>query len=354
MTLPTEPIGSIPRPTELVEAIQAYENGRLDQQDLDEIRDTAIRETIKAFEATGSPVITDGEQTKPSFATYPIHGLDNLEPKGLKITFKDGHVRHLPRLTAGPFQYKKYADAYLEAALEHAERPVKQAVISASALSLIYPEEGIDGYPKKKFLEDLIDEAEKEIRLCLEKGAYKVQIDFTEGRLAVKLDPSLTLLKSFIDINNRVLNRFSEAERNRIGIHTCPGGDQDSTHSADVDYVKLLPLLFTLNVGSFYMQFASETNKERVLQCINKYMGPEQMIFLGVIDVTDPRVESPAEVRDLVLKATEYIPLSQLGTTDDCGFSPFSDDLSTSRQAAFDMIRARLEGTRMAAKELQL
>lgn len=354
MTLPTEPIGSIPRSKELVEATQAYENGRLGQQDLDEIQDTAVRETIKAFEATGSPVITDGEQTKPSFATYPIHGLDNLEPKGLKITFKDGHVRYLPRLTAGPFQYKKYADDYLDAALEHAERPVKQAVISASALSLIYPEEGIDGYPKKKFLEDLIDEAEKEIRLCLEKGAYKVQIDFTEGRLAVKLDPSLTLLKSFIDINNRVLNRFSEAERNRIGIHTCPGGDQDSTHSADVDYVKLLPLLFTLNVGSFYMQFASEQDKERVLQCINKYMRPDQMIFLGVIDVTDPRVESPEEIRDLILKAAEYIPLAQLGTTDDCGFSPFSDDLSTSRQAAFDMIRARLEGTRMAAKELHL
>jgi 5-methyltetrahydropteroyltriglutamate--homocysteine methyltransferase len=354
MTLPTEPIGSIPRPKELVEAVQNFESGRLDQHDLEEIYDQAVRETIQEFEATGSPVITDGEQTKPSFATYPIHGLDNLEPNGIKIVFNDGHERQLPRLTEGPFQYKKYADAYLEDALQYATRPVKQAVISASALSLIYPEEGINGYPRKKFLEDLIDEAEKEIRLCFEKGAYNVQIDFTEGRLAVKLDPSLELLKSFIQINNRVLNRFSETERKRIGIHTCPGGDRDATHSADVDYVQLLPLLFKLNAGSFYMQFASEPDKERVLQYINKYMGADQKIFLGVIDVTDPRVETPEEVRDMILHAAEFIPVAQLGTTDDCGFSPFSDDLSTSRQAAFNMIRARLEGTLMASEELNV
>ncbi len=354
MTLPTEPIGSIPRPKELVEAMQAYEKGRLDRSELDEMYDQAVRQTIAEFEATGSPVITDGEQTKPSFATYPIHGLDNLAPDGIKLVFRDGHIRQLPRLTEGPFQYKIHADRYLEEALEHATKPVKQPVISASALSLIYPKEGINGYPKEKFLEDLVDEAEKEIRLCFQKGAYNVQIDFTEGRLAVKLDPTRKLLKSFIDLNNRVLNRFSDDERKRIGIHTCPGGDQDSTHSADVDYVELLPLLFSLNAGNFYMQFASEPDKERVLQCINKYMGPEQMIFLGVIDVTEPRVETPEEVRDLILKAAEYIPVVQLGTTDDCGFSPFSDDLSTSRQAAFDMIRARLQGTRLAAKELNL
>ncbi|MFP4533514.1 MAG: cobalamin-independent methionine synthase II family protein [Desulfobacterales bacterium] len=354
MTLQSEPIGSIPRPKELVEAIQAYEKGRLDRSELDEMYDQAVQKTIAEFEATGSPVITDGEQSKPSFATYPIHGLDNLAPDGIKLVFKDGHIRQLPRLTEGPFQYKTYADQYLEEALEYATKPVKQPVISASALSLIYPKEGIAGYPKEKFLDDLVDEAEKEIRLCLQKGAYSVQIDFTEGRLAVKLDPSRELLKSFIHLNNRVLNRFSEAERRRIGIHTCPGGDQDSTHSAEVDYAELLPLLFSLNAGSFYMQFASEPDKEQVLQQINKYMGHEQMIFLGVIDVTNPRVESPEEVRDLILKAAEYIPVVQLGTTDDCGFSPFSDDLSTSRQAAFDMIRARLEGTRLAAKELNL
>src|SRR6516164_399181 len=79
----------------------------------------------------------------------------------------------------------------------------------------------------------------------------KVQIDFTEARLSIKLDPSGGLLRQFIDLNNQVLSRFTPEERRRIGIHTCPGGDQDATHSADVDYAQLMPDLFKLNAGNF-------------------------------------------------------------------------------------------------------
>lgn len=156
------------------------------------------------------------------------------------ILFADGHTRQLPRLTAGPFRYGVHAATYLKAAQRHARRPVKQAVISASALSLLYPQHGIAGYSREKFVEDLLDEAEQEVRECLKAGADSVQIDFTEGRLALKLDPSGRVLETFIDLNNRVLDRFSNIERQQIGVHTCPGGDHDSTHSADVDYLRLL------------------------------------------------------------------------------------------------------------------
>ena len=92
----------------------------------------------------------------------------------------------------------------------------------------------------------LLNEAEADIRRCLNSGAYNVQIDFTEGRLALKLDPSKGLLKSFIDLNNKVLARFTEEERKRIGVHSCPGGDHDSTHSADIP-VMLICCLCCLN-----------------------------------------------------------------------------------------------------------
>ena len=103
MNLPTEPIGSIPRPPGLVDAMRAFAEGRLDQAELALLGDEAVRETIAAFEATGSPVVTDGEQTKPSFVTYPVHGLPNLQPDGVTIPFADGHTRQLPRLSAGHF-----------------------------------------------------------------------------------------------------------------------------------------------------------------------------------------------------------------------------------------------------------
>ena len=352
MPLPTEPIGSIPRPLYLLEGMEAFGAGEITNAQLDELYDAAVRDTLEQFEATGSPIVSDGEQRKPSFATYPLAGLDTLAPDGVPITFADGHVRQLPVITAGPFRYGTHADAYLELAQPLTTKPLKQAVISASALSLLYPAGGIDGYSREAFLDDLVDEAERDIRQCLARGAESVQVDFTEGRLAVKLDPSKGLLADFIALNNRVLERFDASERARIGVHTCPGGDQDSTHSADVDYVELLPLLFTLQAGRFYIQLASEADRPRVLAAIAEHSGDDQRIFVGVVDPIDPAIETAEQVRDRVLEAAEHIPVGRLGTTDDCGFSPFGDDTSTARETAFAKIGARVAGTALAAEAL--
>lgn len=352
MPIPTEPIGSIPRPRELLDGVQAFNQRRISRDELNALYDSAIRDTIQRLEATGSPVISDGEQTKPSFATYPIDGLETLAPDGVVIPFADGHVRQLPRITAGPFHYTTHADAFLDVAKKYAHVPVKQAVISASALSLLYPQGGIEGYSREAFLDDLLRENEADIRRCIAKGAYRVQIDFTEARLSIKLDPTRQLLKSFVRLNNQVLERFSAAERDRIGVHTCPGGDQDSTHSADVDYGELLPTLFELKACNFYVQLSSERDRRKVLKIIKEHLKPEQRVFVGVIDPINPVVETPEEVAERVVEAAEFIPLRQLGTTDDCGFSPFGDDTSTARETAFAKIRARVDGTQRAAKAL--
>jgi 5-methyltetrahydropteroyltriglutamate--homocysteine methyltransferase len=344
--IPTEPIGSIPRPAALIEAVERVDG---DDPCLDALYDEAIKDTVERFEATGSPVITDGEQRKyHNFWTYSVHGLPNTAPDGFKIPFSAGHVRRMPRLTAGPFRYKRYADSYLDVAKRYTSLPLKQAVISPSALSLMYPADGLAGYSREQFIDDLVAEHESEIRRCFAKGAYKVQIDFTEGRMAMKIDPSGHLLTSFIDLNNLALSRFSNAERQRLGVHTCPGGDRDSTHSADVDYAELLPSLFQLRLGNFYIALAGEPDRAHVLRIIRQHMKPDHRVFVGVVAPIDPRIETAEEVRDRVLEAAQYIPLAQLGTTDDCGFSPFCDDTSTTRDTAFAKIRARVEGTALA------
>ncbi|HEY6901943.1 MAG TPA: cobalamin-independent methionine synthase II family protein [Puia sp.] len=352
MKIRTEPIGSIPRPQYLVDAMQAFARQEIAEAELTRLYDEALLDTIRRFESTGSPIITDGEQTKPSFATYPIHGLSTLAPNGVVIPFADGHTRQLPVITTGPFRYQTYADRYVAKARRLTPLPIKQAVIAVSALSLLYPAGGIEGYSRDAFIKDLINEAETDIRRSLDSGAHNVQIDFTEARLALKLDPGAGLLKMFIDLNNQVLNRFSKEERRRIGIHSCPGGDHDSTHSADIPYADLLPLLFQLNAGNFYLEYAGEKDKRSVLKTIKENVRPNQVIFLGVTDVLDPRVETPEEIRDTILEAAEIIPVDQLGTTDDCGFSPFADDLSTSRDTAFAKISSRIAGTALAEEKL--
>ena len=380
MPIATENVGSLPRPTRLQAAIAAYDAGSLSFEELARQQDAACQDSIQRMEATGAPIVSDGEQRASSFATYPL--TDTLAGTGLAqnlaadgqyfAIFDDGHHRQLPRLTGGPFRYKTFAADYLAKSLPYATKPMKQAVIAPSMMSLLYPLDGeVDGYSREQFLRDVCDEAEKDIRQAFAVGAQRVSIDFTEGRLAAKNDPrnpwtGRRMLEQFIELNNRVIDRFSAQERANIGIHTCPGGDMDSVHSADVDYAELLPSMFRMNAGYFLMQLASEQDKERIYRLVGEHSrddanGVPQVCFIGVIDPLNPTVETAEQVAADLVTASRYIPKERLGSTDDCGFSPFSIDDKPkhgspdfARDVAFEKITARVQGTQIAAERLGL
>jgi methionine synthase II (cobalamin-independent) len=376
--IPTEPVGSLPRPSSLQAAYADYDAGTITKEQLEIEQDAAVEDSIRRMEATGSPIVSDGEQRWSSFATYPI--TDTLAGTGLApklagggqyfAIFADGHNRQLPRLTGGPFRYKNYAADSLKRSIRYASKPMKQAVIAPSMLALLYPlNEEVPGYTREEFEQDLVDECEKDIRLAFDAGAARVSIDFTEGRLATRADPrnpwtGAGMLPHFIALNNRVLDRFTPEERVNIGVHTCPGGDRDSVHSADVPYSDLLPSLFQLDAGYFLIQCASERDKDPVYELIGKHSrddanGVAQVCFIGVTVTQSPRAESAQEVCDQLVRAANFIPKDRLGSTDDCGFSPFSIDEKPNhgspdyaREIAFQKIASRVQGTRMAAERL--
>ncbi|CUS11646.1 unnamed protein product [Tuber aestivum] len=394
MPIPVENVGSLPRPLILQNMLAAYDNGEVNPmtgngreekhanshlqatyEQLVGVQDEACKDSVTRMEAVGQTCVTDGEQRASSFATYPLadtlggSGLaENLASDGQYFTsaiFEDGHHRQLPRLTGGPFRYKNYAADFLKLSKPFSKLPLKQAVIAPSMLYLLYPLEGsIEGYPREQFLDDLVNECEKDIRKCFEAGAVRVSIDFTEGRLALKNDPSNPwtgrgLLDTFVDLNNRVLDRFSSEERKNIGIHTCPGGDCDSVHSMDVDYTDLFPSLFKINAGYFLVQCASEPDKEKVYKLCGNHSRDDQVVFIGVINPLNPDLETAEEVCEALVAAAKHIPKHRLGATDDCGFSPFSTDLKPkhggpdiARDLAFKKMRARCDGAKMASAKL--
>ncbi len=373
--IPTEPVGSLPRPQKLQQAYAAYDAGEIGKEELEKEQDAAAKDSIERMEATGQPINSDGEQRWSSFATYPITdtlagtGLaPNLGPGGQFFAiFADGHGRQLPKLTGGPLKYNNYAADALSKSIQYATKPLKQAVIAPSMLALLYPlNEEVPGYSREEFEEDIVNECVTDIRKAFEVGAARVSIDFTEGRLATREDPrnpwtGAGLLPHFIDLNNRVLANFSDEERTRIGVHTCPGGDRDSVHSADVPYNNLLPEMFKINAGYFLIQLASEREKDPVYESIGQHSREDQMCYIGVTVTQSPRPESAQEICDNIVRAADFIPKERLGTTDDCGFSPFSIDEKPNhgspdyaREIAFQKIANRVEGTKRAAEKLGL
>jgi methionine synthase II (cobalamin-independent) len=378
--VPTEPVGSLPRPAKLQDAYAKYDAGEIGKSDLEKLQDAAVKDSIERFEATGSPIISDGEQRWSSFATYPI--TDTLGGTGLApglapggqffAIFADGHGRQLPKLVSGPFHYNQHAADSLKKSKPYASKPMKQAVIAPSMLALLYPlKDPVEDYSREDFEAALIDECEKDIRGAFAAGADRVSVDFTEGRLATREDPrnpwtGAGLLPHFIELNNRVMARFTADERQNIGLHTCPGGDRDSVHSADVPYNNLLGSMFDINAGYFLIQLASERDRDPVYETIGKNLrddadGVAQMAYIGTTVTQSPRVESPQEIADQLIRAANFIPKERIGSTDDCGFSPFSIDEKPNhgspdyaRDVAFQKIRSRVEGSRLAAEKLGL
>lgn len=374
--IPTEPVGSLPRPQALLDAYAEHDAGRIDDAALDAAQDRAVRDTLEQCQATGAPIVSDGEQRRASFASYPVadgagtgvvSAPDVDEPHS--AIFTDGHGRLLRQLTGGPFRYRAYAADTLGASVGHTTRPLKQAVIAPSALALLYPQgEEIPGYPRERFEQDLVEECEKDIRSAFTAGAVRVSLDFSDGRLTAGDDPrnpwtGSGTLAHCIDLINRVMERFTARERVNIGVHTCSPDDR-ATSPADLPYPDLLREVLRIDAGYFLLQLAAEPDPDTVCAAVGRHLradanGVTPMAFLGVIDTHSPRVESAPEVADILVRAAIHVPAEQLGSTDNCGFSPFSHDPKPlpglpdlARGIAFRKIRSRVEGTLLAAEKL--
>lgn len=333
-------------------------------------QDRAVRDTLLRMAETGSPIITDGEQRRQSFASYPL-GTEDVDEGPVFAVFADGHHRVIPSLAKAPFAFHAWAADDVRAAREVTDLPIKQAVISPSMLSLMVPDEGLGDYTRAEFLDDVVRGCAEDIVRCFEAGATRVSIDFTEGRLALRRDVRAPwagpdALAGFIELINRVLDRLTPQQRYAVGVHTCPGNDNDSAHSADVDYAGLIPELFQINAGYFLVQAASEQDPDRVARLIGRQLRsapadrPAPRVLIGVTNPTSPKLETAEEIRDQLVRAARFIPPELLGSTDDCGFSPYLIDEKPrhgspdfARDVAFAKIAARVRGTQLATEELR-
>lgn len=368
--LPTEQVGSLPRPVRLQRAVLDREIGAATAAELALEQERAVESTLSRLAETGSPIVSDGEQRRQSFASYPLAG-NEVEAGPVFAVFADGHHRVVPRLVQAPFRFRSWAADDVARARALTDLPLKQAVISPSMLSLTVPENGLGDYSREEFLSDVVEGCAEDIRRCFAAGASRVSIDFTEGRLALRRDlrapwAGPEALRGFIELLNRVLSELTDAERQAVGVHTCPGNDNDSDHSSDVDYAELLPELFQIEAGYFLVQAASEKEPDRVARLVGREIRALEAagrtaprVLLGVTNPTNPKLETAEQVRDQLVRAARFVPAGLIGSTDDCGFSPYLVDDKPrhgspdyARDVAFAKIAARVRGTELATREL--
>ena len=218
MPIPTELVGSLPRPMRLQEAYADYDEGKITCEELQAEQDAAAEDSIQPPggrpASRSSPTASSASRaSRPtrSPTRWPAPGSRTTSPatgssSPSSTTATTASCRGSPAARSATRRTPRSTCAKNRAI---ATQPVKQAVIAPSMLMLLYPLEGeIDGYPREQFLADLCDEVEKDIRQCFDAGAVRVSVDFTEGRLANKNDSrnpwtGKNMLQEFIDLNNR-------------------------------------------------------------------------------------------------------------------------------------------------------
>ena len=356
------PVGSLPRSARLQEAYNAFDDGNLKKLELDKLIDSEIKDVVTNYEKIdGNPIITTGEVEKPNFLTYFLEkGFIKLgkpnEPgrKGFTIEFEGHHAREMPVLQKEqtPFKFAHYGDEWLSTLKKYSNKAFKATVIAPSAVSLIYRNE-IPGYSKDQFIKDLVKECAKDVKKCIASGATEVGMDMTEATYAMKVDKTGKVLNDMVELVNLVCNLLTPDELDKVTLHTCFGADNFTNHNYS-NFQDVYPALLKSQIKNFHLPFASlgEGNFEEVLKCIKNNLNGK-FVYLGFVSHLAKDIETPKRVAERIELATSilgFIP----GASECCGYSPFCNDLTTTREWAFEKLRARVEGVKLAASKIKL
>ena len=199
MPIPTEPVGSLPRPAKLQAAYADYDAGKIGRQELEREQDAACLDSIKRMEATGSPIVSDGEQRASSFATYPI--TDTLAGTGLAANLAGRRpvLRDLHRRPSSPAAAPDRRPVQVQDLRRRLSREVDQdgvqadeagghrAVDAGAALSARRARSRATRASSSCPIS--ATNARRTSARRSRPARERVSIDFTEGRLACRNDP---------------------------------------------------------------------------------------------------------------------------------------------------------------------
>ena len=251
-----------------------------------------------------------------------------------------------------PFKFAHYGDEWLSTLKKYSKKAFKATVIAPSAVSLIYKDE-IPGYPKEQFIKDLVNECAKDIKKCIASGATEVGMDMTEATYAMKVDKTGKVLKDMVGLVDLVCAQLSPEELNKVTLHTCFGADNFTNHNYS-NFQDVYPALLKSKIKNFHLPFASlgEGNFEEVLKCIKDNLNGK-FVYLGFVSHLAKDVETPKRVAERIELANGILGFTP-GVSECCGYSPFCNDLTTTREWAFEKLRTRTEGAKIAAAKLGL
>jgi len=370
----TTHVGSLPRPKKVADLIFAKEREeQYDAADFDETIAAGVKEAVARQVEAGIDVVSDGEMSKISYATYikeRISGfggdaqrsppkdlldypsfLEKLANTGSTPTYKRPKcIGEIVPINSAPLQKDlgNFHDALASVAVEEAF----MNAASPGVIALFQPNEYYSNH--LDYLEALAEAMRVEYEGIVAAG-FLLQLDSPDlglGRHMLFADKPDEDYQRLAGIHVEVLNHaLRNIPADRVRMHVC-WGNYEGPHHHDAPMSLVLPVALRANVGALLFE-ASNPRHAHEWSTFRDADLPDDLILIpGVIDSTTNFVEHPELVAERICRFAQIVGRERVIAGSDCGFATFAGFGAVDGEIAYAKLASMADGARIASDRL--
>jgi len=358
MTYHSEVVGSLLRPTHLVETRKQFEGNQISAAEFKRVEDQAVNDAIALQEAAGIDVITDGEMRRYAFYGHLVEALAGFDKfGGWAIPFRDetGEELVLKRpVVVEKLQWKRSMCAeewiYLRS---RATKPGKVTMISAQQAAAYYdPKQSSSAYPTRDaYLADIVDFSRREVEELIRLGCTYIQIDAPQ--YAALLDPQMRegyrqrgndpdkVIDTCIEMDNAIIRDHPGIT---FAIHICRGNNQSKFYASG-NYEPISRIFSQTHFQRFLLEY--DDSRSGGFEPL-RHVPEDRFVVLGLVTTKKLRLETADELRDRIEEAARFLPLKRLALSPQCGFASTMEG----NHVSFEDQRHKLELVGKVAREV--
>ena len=370
----TTHVGSLPRSKELSELLFKKDKKELfDQSQLDKIIENNVNKIVKKQIDIGIDVISDGEMSKISYATYVkdrIQGFsgesERKAPKDLddfpsykeKIARSGGTPTYTRPCCTDELKIKDTKS--LTNDIDNLKKALKINNHDIAFMNSASPGVISNFLPNKFYKNDdeYLNSLSKIMKLEYEEitnNNLYLQIDCPDLALARHMTFKDVDEKSFLFRAEKQVEFLNEAVRDidssKLRMHIC-WGNYEGPHTYDIALEKILPIAFKANIQTYLIEASNPRHAHEWKVFENIKVPNDKIIVPGVIDSTSNFVEHEELVKERIIKYSKVIPKDQLMAGSDCGFSTFAGFGNVDENIVYKKFESLVAGATLASNAI--
>jgi 5-methyltetrahydropteroyltriglutamate--homocysteine methyltransferase len=367
-------VGSLPRSQEVVDLLFAQDRGEVvDEAQFNEVMRRAVAATVNHQAEVGVDVVSDGETSKISYATYIRHRLTGFEGDSARPTPKDlddfpeyrdrlvkaGHSATYRRpVCVGPIKVKSHAP--LELDIAHMKEALAKTKVMEGFLNAVSPGtiavfQPNEYYPSHEtYLEALANAMREEYELIVKSGLL-LQLDCPDlamGRHTRFKNLSDDEFLGYAEMQVEALNHaLANVPADRVRLHVC-WGNYEGTHIDDMDCMRIFPIAIKVKPKALLIEGANPRHEHEWEAWTRIKLPDDKILIPGVISSSTNYVEHPEVVAQRLIRYAGVLGRERIIAGSDCGFGTFAGFGPVFPAFSWMKLRSLVEGARIASKKL--